>query len=168
MRIAIVGSGVAGLTVAAALHARHAITVYESAPWIGGHTHTVDVDEDGARVAVDTGFIVFNEWTYPNFIALLEAVGARWQWSDMSFSLRCERTGLEYNGTSVDSLFAQRRNILRPSFLRMIADILRFNTRSRALLAAPDTESALGLTTWMRPVKLPRTRWRTSARPMVS
>ena len=143
-RIAIVGTGVSGMTAAWYLHRDHELTVFESNASFGGHTATVDVERHGRHYAVDTGFIVFNDWTYPNFIALLDAVGARWQWSDMSFSLRCERTGLEYNGTSVDSLFAQRRNVLRPSFLRMIADILRFNTRSRALLAAPDTGLTLG------------------------
>ncbi len=143
-RIAIVGTGVSGMTAAWYLHRDHELTVFESNASFGGHTATVDVERHGRHYAVDTGFIVFNDWTYPNFIALLDAVGARWQWSDMSFSLRCERTGLEYNGNSVDSLFAQRRNLLRPSFLRMIADILRFNGRSRALLAAPDDGLTLG------------------------
>ena len=143
-RIAIVGTGIAGMTAAWYLHRHHDLTVFEANDYVGGHTATVDVERHGRRYAVDTGFIVFNDWTYPNFIALLEAVGARWQWSDMSFSLRCERSGLEYNGTSIDSLFAQRRNLLSPSFLRMIADILRFNTRSRTLLAAPDTGLTLG------------------------
>ena len=143
-RIAIVGTGVSGMTAAWYLHRDHELTVFESNASFGGHTATVDVERHGRYYAVDTGFIVFNDWTYPNFIALLDAVGAQWQWSDMSFSLRCERTGLEYNGNSVDSLFAQRRNLLRPSFLRMIADILRFNGRSRALLAAPDDGLPLG------------------------
>ena len=143
-RIAIVGTGVSGMTAAWYLHRDHELTVFESNASFGGHTATVDVERHGRHYAVDTGFIVFNDWTYPNFIALLDAVGAQWQWSDMSFSLRCERTGLEYNGNSVDSLFAQRRNLLRPSFLRMIADILRFNGRSRALLAVPDDGLTLG------------------------
>lgn len=144
MRIAIVGSGISGLTVAAGLHPDHSITVYESAPWIGGHTNTVDVDEDDARVAVDTGFIVFNEWTYPNFVSLLERLGVRSQPSNMSFSLQDERTGLEYNGTSLNSLFAQRRNLVRPSFLRMIADILRFNREAPRFLASQDATTTLG------------------------
>jgi predicted NAD/FAD-binding protein len=144
LRIAIVGSGISGLTVAAALHPEHSITVYESAPWVGGHTHTVDVDEDGTNVAVDTGFIVFNEWTYPNFIAMLGRLGVPWQRSNMSFSLQDERNGLEYNGTSVNSLFAQRRNLVRPSFLRMIAEILRFNREAPRFLAANDATTTLG------------------------
>jgi predicted NAD/FAD-binding protein len=102
------------------------------------------VDWGGRTWAVDTGFIVFNDWTYPNFIAMLRELGVAWQPSNMSFSLRCERTGLEYNGTSLNSLFAQRRNVLRPSFLRMIADILRFNARSKALVGALDDSLTLG------------------------
>ena len=143
-RIAIVGTGIAGMTAAWHLHRHHDLTVFEANDYVGGHTATVDVERHGRHYAVDTGFIVFNDWTYPNFIDLLEAVGASWQWSDMSFSLRCERTGLEYNGTSVNALFAQRRNLFNPSFLRMIADILRFNGRARALLAGDDDRITLG------------------------
>ncbi|MFO1426118.1 MAG: FAD-dependent oxidoreductase [Steroidobacteraceae bacterium] len=143
-RIAIIGSGIAGMTVAHRLHGTHELTLFEANDYAGGHTATVDVELRGRQYAIDTGFIVFNDWTYPNFIALLEELGVEWQWSNMSFSLRCERTGLEYNGTSVNSLFAQRRNALRPSFLRMISDILRFNTRSRELLAGADESLTLG------------------------
>jgi predicted NAD/FAD-binding protein len=143
-RIAIVGTGIAGMTAARRLHdAGHDIAVFEANDRFGGHTATVDVDLDGRHYAIDTGFIVFNDWTYPNFIALLEEIGAEWQWSNMSFSMRCERTGLEYNGTSVNSLFAQRRNLLRPSFLRMIADILRFNGSARELLRSGDDRTTL-------------------------
>ena len=137
MRIAVVGSGIAGLYAAWRLAPGHDVTLFEAADYAGGHTHTVDVDVGGRRWAIDTGFIVFNDWTYPNFIAMLRELGVAWQPSNMSFSLRCERSGLEYNGTSVNSLFAQRRNLLRPSFLRMIADILRFNTRAKAWLHDP-------------------------------
>jgi predicted NAD/FAD-binding protein len=140
MRIAVVGSGVAGLYAAWRLASRHDVTVYEADDHAGGHTHTVDVEHGGRSFAIDTGFIVFNDWTYPNFIAMLQELGVPWQRSNMSFSLRCERSGLEYNGTSVNSLFAQRRNLLRPSFLRMIADILRFNARAKAWLR--DTAAA--------------------------
>jgi predicted NAD/FAD-binding protein len=137
LRVAIVGAGIAGLTVADGLHPHHAVTVYEAERWIGGHAHTVDVEEDGRPVAVDTGFIVCNDWTYPNFVALLARLGVATQPASMSFSLQDERNGLEYNGTSLNALFAQRRNLLRPSFLRMIADILRFNREARAFLAGP-------------------------------
>ena len=144
MRIAVVGAGVAGLYAAWRLSRQHEVTLYEAAGYAGGHTATVDVEAAGRAWAVDTGFIVFNDWTYPNFIAMLSELGVAWQPSDMSFSLRCERTGLEYNGTSLNALFAQRRNLLRPSFLRMIADILRFNARSRAALASLDGAQTLG------------------------
>jgi predicted NAD/FAD-binding protein len=144
VRIAVIGSGVAGLHAAWRLSRSHEVTVFEAADYPGGHTATVDVEWAGRSYAVDTGFIVFNDWTYPNFIAMLEELGVAWQPSNMSFSLRCERTGLEYNGTSVNSLFAQRLNALRPSFLRMIADILRFNARSKGLLGSLDDSLTLG------------------------
>ena len=144
MKVAVVGTGIAGLTTAAGLADRHELTVFEAADWIGGHTNTVDVEEDGGIVAVDTGFIVFNDWTYPNFIALLRKLGVAWQASNMSFSLQCEKTGLEYNGTSLNSLFAQRSNILRPSFLHMIWEILRFNREAPRFLATQDEATTLG------------------------
>jgi predicted NAD/FAD-binding protein len=118
--------------------------VYEAAEWIGGHTNTVDVPIDGRHVPVDTGFIVYNDWTYPRFIELLGEIGAESQPSNMSFSVRCEASGLEYNGTSINALFAQRRNALRPSFLAMIADIVRFNGRCRELLRTRDDTLTLG------------------------
>jgi predicted NAD/FAD-binding protein len=144
VRIAVVGAGVAGLYAAWRLARDHDVTVFEANDYPGGHTNTVDVEVDGRTWAVDTGFIVFNDWTYPNFIAMLEELGVAWQPSNMSFSLRCERSGLEYNGTSANSLFAQRRNLVRPSFLRMIADILRFNTRARELVGSGDDMLTLG------------------------
>src|SRR5512133_2971824 len=145
MRIAVVGAGVAGLHAAWRLSREHDVTLYEANDYAGGHTATADVEWQGRTYGVDTGFIVFNDWTYPNFIAMLRELGVAWQPSDMSFSLRCERTGLEYNGTSLNSLFAQRRNIVRPSFLRMIADILRFNTRAKAWLASPECSDRVTL-----------------------
>ncbi len=135
MRIAIIGSGIAGNTIAYHLQREHDITVFEAGSHIGGHTHTHDIELDGRRHAVDTGFIVFNDRTYPNFIALLDELGVAWQPSHMSFSVRCEKTGLEYNGTNLNALFAQRRNLLRPAFYRMIQDILRFNRQALELLA---------------------------------
>jgi predicted NAD/FAD-binding protein len=122
----------------------HEVTVYEAGAHIGGHTHTVDVEHAGVNYAVDTGFIVYNDWTYPRFIEILEELGVAWQPSDMSFSVRCEKTGLEYNGTNFNSLFAQRRNFLRPAFLRMIKDILRFNRRAPALLCNDGERLSLG------------------------
>ena len=126
------------------LSREHEVTVYESDNRVGGHTHTVDVEHQGRAYAIDTGFIVYNDWTYPNFIGLLNELEVPWQESDMSFSVRCERTGLEYNGTSLNSLFAQRPNIARPSFLRMVADILKFNRRAPSLLAGGPEELTLG------------------------
>lgn len=143
MKIAIIGSGIAGNVVAHHLYRDHDITLFESADHIGGHTHTHTVELDGERHEIDTGFIVFNDWTYPNFIALLNELGVASQPSAMSFSVRNEHSGLEYNGTSLDGLFAQRRNLLRPSFHRMIRDILRFNREAPALLDSA-TEMLLG------------------------
>lgn len=134
LKIAIIGSGIAGNTIAYYLHKKHDITVFESENRIGGHTHTHHIQHEGQEVAVDTGFIVFNNRTYPHFIALLEELNVAWRPSSMSFSVRCEDTGLEYNGTTLNSLFAQRLNLFRPAFLKMIRDILRFNKNALELL----------------------------------
>lgn len=134
MKIAIIGSGIAGNTLAYHLYKEHDITVFEAASHIGGHTHTHHVTHEGRNYNVDTGFIVFNDRTYPNFIALLDELKVAWQPSEMSFSVRSEETGLEYNGTSLNTLFAQRRNFFKPSFHQMIRDILRFNKTSLELL----------------------------------
>jgi predicted NAD/FAD-binding protein len=144
MRIAVIGSGISGMVAAHHLHRNHDVTVFESAAHIGGHTHTVDVSFAGRDYAIDTGFIVHNDWTYPNFVRLLQEIDVPWQASDMSFSVRCEKTGLEYNGTSINALFAQRRNIVNPAFLRMVADILRFNRSAPALLASGSDAVCLG------------------------
>jgi len=134
MKIAIIGTGIAGNVAAYRLAREHDITVYEADNRIGGHTNTVDVVAGGQRWAVDTGFIVFNDVTYPNFIALLDELGVESQPSDMSFSVSNRHSGLEYNGASLNALFAQRSNLLRPSFYRMLMDILRFNREAPALL----------------------------------
>jgi predicted NAD/FAD-binding protein len=144
MRIAVVGTGVAGMVAAYRLAREHELTVFEANDCVGGHAHTVDVAHADGVTAVDTGFIVFNHRTYPRFIALLEELGVAWRPSNMSFSLRSEFTGLEYNGTSLNALFAQRRNLLRPSFLRMLADILRFNRRATSEVAGIDERLTLG------------------------
>ncbi len=144
MKIAIIGTGIAGNLAAYRLARKHDITVYEADCRIGGHTNTVDVLAAGQRWAVDTGFIVFNDATYPNFIALLDELGVESQPSEMSFSVRSERNGLEYNGASINALFAQRSNLLRPSFYRMINDILRFNREAPALLDQPANTITLG------------------------
>ena len=130
-RIAIVGSGISGLVTAHLLHRQHAITLFEADTHIGGHTHTHDITLGGERQAVDTGFIVFNHKTYPHFTRLLATLGVASDETLMSFSVSCARTGLEYNGTSLDTLFAQRRNLVSPGFLGMVRDILRFNREAR-------------------------------------
>ena len=144
MRIAVIGSGISGMVAAHRLSRDHDIAVYEAGDYVGGHTHTVDVEFDGRQHAIDTGFIVHNDWTYPNFIALIQELNVPWQASHMSFSVRCEKSGLEYNGTNLNSLFAQRRNLARPAFLRMVADILRFNRRAPELLGPEAKSVSLG------------------------
>lgn len=127
MNIAIVGAGISGLTAAYYLAPRHRITVYETADRIGGHTATIDVDHQGQGFAIDSGFIVYNDWTYPNFIELMNELKVASQPTEMSFSVRCDDTAIEYGGKNLNTMFAQRRNLLRLSFHKMIGDILRFN-----------------------------------------
>ncbi len=136
MKIAVIGTGIAGNVAAYHLAREHDVTVFEADNRIGGHTNTVQVEHDGQHYAIDTGFIVFNERTYPNFISLLDELGVAWQDSDMGFSVQVEKTGLEYSGSTINSLFAQRRNLFRPSFYRMIREILRFNREAPRLLEA--------------------------------
>ncbi len=131
MKIAIVGTGVSGLVTAWLLHREHEIAVFEANDYAGGHTVTTRVRSNGDSLAVDAGFIVYNETNYPNFIRLLDRLGVETQPTAMSFSVRCDRTGLEYAGTSFDTLFVQRRNLLRPRFYRLLGDILRFNRAAR-------------------------------------
>jgi len=144
MKIAIIGSGISGNVLAYRLNKDYDITVFEANDYIGGHTHTHDIELNGRHYAVDTGFIVHNDLTYPNFISLLEELGVDRQKSIMSFSVKCEKSGLEYNGNNLNSLFAQRRNLFRPSFYKMIGDILRFNKDSIALLKTPENYISLG------------------------
>jgi predicted NAD/FAD-binding protein len=144
MKIAVIGTGIAGNVAARELCREHEITVFEAGDHVGGHTHTHSIDDNGRPLAIDTGFIVFNDWTYPNFIALLDELGVSSQPSEMSFGVRCERTGLEYKGHTLNTLFAQRRNLLRPSFHRMLRDIVRFNREARGLLETGDDSLTLG------------------------
>jgi predicted NAD/FAD-binding protein len=134
MRIAIVGTGISGMVAAYLLHAEHKLVVYEANDYIGGHTNTVEIEAHGRRYAIDTGFIVYNELNYPNFSALIGQLGIESQPAPMSFSVRCEQTGLEYSPTTLNALFAQRRNLLNPRFWRMVADIFRFRKESAELL----------------------------------
>jgi predicted NAD/FAD-binding protein len=147
MRIAIIGTGVSGLVAAHRLRREHELTLFEAGAHVGGHVHTHEVEVAGRRLSVDTGFIVFNRKTYPTFCALLDELGVQAQASDMGFSVRCERTGLEWNGRNLDTLFAQRSNLLRPSFLAMVRDILRFNKEALELL--DDREGRWTLGEWL-------------------
>ncbi|MCH9692992.1 MAG: FAD-dependent oxidoreductase [Gammaproteobacteria bacterium] len=128
-RIAIIGTGIAGNLAAYKLRERFDITVFEAAAYVGGHTNTIDVEEGEERtpIAIDTGFIVYNDRTYPCFIKLLDELGQQTQASEMSFSVHSADGGIEYNGSNLNGLFAQRSNLLRPTFIRMVRDILRFN-----------------------------------------
>jgi predicted NAD/FAD-binding protein len=140
MKVAIVGTGISGLVCAHLLHRHHEITVFEANGYAGGHTNTVTVevrDADGGAEshAIDTGFIVYNERNYPNFVRLLDELGVATQHSPMSFGVSDARTGLEYRGTNLNTLYAQRANLARPWFHRMLVDIVRFNRSARRLLA---------------------------------
>lgn len=144
MKIAIIGTGIAGNVAAYQLHKHHDITVFDANNYVGGHTHTHSIHMDGEEHNIDTGFIVFNHWTYPHFVRLLSELNVETQPSNMSFSVKCDRTALEYNGASINSLFAQRRNLFKASFHRMIRDILRFNEEAKQLLATGDNATTLG------------------------
>ena len=134
MRIAIIGTGISGLTTAYLLHRHHDITLFEANNYIGGHTNTVTVDDGKRTLPVDTGFIVFNSLNYPNLCKLFDAIDVDSRDSDMSFSVHCEKSGLEYNGTDIKRLFTQKRNIINPKFIGMLKDILRFHKHGPAAL----------------------------------
>ncbi len=139
MRIAVIGSGISGTLAARLLASRHNVTLFEAGDYAGGHANTVDVEVHGDIFRVDTGFMVFNRQTYPNFCRMLQMLGVQSRFSDMTFSVRCDQTGLEYQGGTLNGLFAQRRNILRPAFWGMLRDILRFNRDARSDFAADGT-----------------------------
>lgn len=133
MRIAVVGGGISGMVAASKLCSDHEISLFEANHYIGGHTHTVDVELKGKNYAIDTGFIVYNERTYPNFTRLLSELGVATHPTEMSFSVRDDDGQFEYNGHSLSTLFARRSNYFRPSFYRMLVDILRFNREAAKL-----------------------------------
>ena len=130
-RIAIIGSGISGLTTAYLLHKSHEITLFEANDYIGGHTHTVKVAQGEQSYDIDTGFIVCNDRNYPNFLKLMDKLNIAMQPTEMSFSVRNNPLGLEYNGHNLNTLFSQRRNLLRPKFYRLIRDILYFNEAAK-------------------------------------
>ncbi|GJH24411.1 NAD(P)/FAD-dependent oxidoreductase [Caballeronia novacaledonica] len=133
-RIAVIGAGIAGLASAYLLSRAHRVTLFEAADYLGGHTHTVDVALDGMQHPVDTGFLVFNDRTYPNLIALFDELGVLAHRSEMTFSVSLDGGRFEWAGTNLNTVFAQRRNLFSPSFLGMLRDILRFNASAHAHL----------------------------------
>ena len=135
MKIAIIGSGIAGLTCAWRLAGQHEVTLFEAASTPGGHTATVDIATPQGTWAIDTGFIVYNDRTYPRFMGLLNELGLSGQKTQMSFSVHNPQSGLEYNGHSLSSLFAQRRNLVKPAFWGLLTEIVRFNRQAKQALA---------------------------------
>ena len=150
-KIAIIGTGISALTTTYKLQQDYEVHLYDKATYIGGHTNTIKVPEGDKELAIDTGFIVFNDWTYPEFIKLMTELGVESQFSDMSFSVKCEDSGLEYNGTNLNSLFAQRSNVLSPKFWKMIKDILAFNKAALSWLEKANEQDATTLEEFIRP-----------------
>ena len=142
-RVAVIGTGIAGMVAARELNKRHDVTVFEANDYVGGHTNTIMVDDPDGEFAIDTGFIVFNDRNYPLFSRLLTHLGVKSKPTEMSFGVHCEQTGLEYNGSSLAGLFCQRRNLVRPPFYVMLRDILTFNANAPALLD-DDNHQTLG------------------------
>jgi predicted NAD/FAD-binding protein len=143
MKIAIIGSGISGLSCAWMLSRQSlddTITLFEAGETLGGHTATVDIALDGREYAIDTGFIVYNSRTYPHFIALLKELGLQGKPTEMSFSVRNPQSGMEYNGHTLNTLFAQRRNFFKPTFWRFLREILRFNALCKQRLQSPNND----------------------------
>ena len=156
MNIAIIGAGVSGLTAARILCRHHNVAVFEADDRVGGHANTVVVNEGERKLPIDTGFIVFNEPNYPNLCRLFDLLQVEHEDSDMSFSVHCEQTGLEYNGSSLNTLFAQRRNMLRPGFWSMLSDIFRFH-REAAQIIAEDMDDRTTVRQYVNQKKFGRT-----------
>lgn len=150
MRIAVVGGGISGMMAWYLLDKHHDVTVFEANDYLGGHTATVDVEVQGQSYAIDTGFIVFNNWTYPIFNRFIAELNVAYQHTTMSFSVKNSAKNLEYNGNTLSSLFAQRRNLLRPSFWLMLMDIMRFNKLGKKLLEEDSADLELSLGDFLR------------------
>jgi len=144
-RVAVVGSGIAGLAAAHGLAHRGRVTLFEAGDWFGGHANTVDVELEGKSHGVDTGFLVYNERTYPALIGLFAELGVATAPSDMSFSVRVPGADLEWSGSSLDTVFAQRRNLVRPAFWGMLSEVVRFNRIATALARGQSTGGAASL-----------------------
>ena len=154
MKIAIIGSGISGLTASYLLYKDHDITVYEANDYIGGHTHTHEINQNNNSWQVDSGFIVYNEKTYPNFIKLLERLNVKAQKTSMGFSVKAPSKNLEYSGGSLNTVFAQRKNLLKPSFLLMLKDIFRFNRL--ALKKLPELDESTTINDFLKAHKFSR------------
>lgn len=150
MKIAVIGSGISGLTSAYLLSQKHQVTIYEADDRLGGHTATKEVVYDDKTYHIDTGFIVFNDWTYPNFKKLLHKLDVPYQPTAMGFSVTNELSGLEYSGAGLDGLFVQRKNLFSVRHWRMITDILRFNKESIQDLAAGHLREGMLLGDYLR------------------
>ncbi|MCO7187837.1 MULTISPECIES: FAD-dependent oxidoreductase [unclassified Pseudoalteromonas] len=137
-KIAVIGSGVSGMVCARLLSTQHNVHLFEKRDRLGGHTATKEVEYQGQTYQVDTGFIVYNDRTYPNFIKLMDKLGIQGKATEMSFSVHNKDTGLEYNGHDLNTLFAQRRNLVRPKFWRLIREIVRFNKTAKQRFADDD------------------------------
>ena len=144
MKVAIVGSGISGLTCAYILNNDHDITIFEKNDYVGGHTHTHQIEYGGKEFSIDSGFIVYNEWTYPNFIKILDQLGVERQLTRMGFSVKSDKNNLEYAGHSLNGLFAQRSNLFRPSFMRILLSMRRFNYEAKTELKTLDPQITLG------------------------
>src|SRR6476661_8547386 len=138
--LAVIGAGISGLAAAHFLSRRHRVHLFEKEPRLGGHTNTVVLEGANGAVALDTGFLVHNDRTYPNLVRLFQELGVSTRDSDMSFAVSCRGSGLEYSSRGANGFFAQRWNLMRPSHLSLLSEILRFNREAPALLEAPDAE----------------------------
>lgn len=144
MRIAVIGGGISGNVAAYKLHAKHDVVLFEANDYVGGHTHTVDVSVGGRDYAIDTGFIVFNHATYPEFTRLLTELQVQSQPTRMSFSVRCEDSGLEYGGVGLNGLFAQRGNLVNPRFYQLLRDFFRFSKLAREIMSEGEANETVG------------------------
>lgn len=156
-RVAVIGTGISGSSIARMLSAGHDVTVFEANDYFGGHANTVDVTISGTTFPVDTGFMVFNDRTYPNFCRMLDLLGIESQPSDMSFSVQCSSTGIEYQGSSLNGVFAQRQNCVRPTFLRMLVDIGRFNSRGRAAASSGELKDGRTVREFLKSISVSQT-----------
>src|SRR6187401_3822740 len=138
--VAVIGAGISGLAAAHVLSRKHRVHLFEQERRLGGHTNTILIPTPQGTVPLDTGFLVHNDRTYPNLVRLFGELGVATRDSDMSFAVSCRRSGLEYSSRGANGFFAQRRNLVSPSHLALLREILRFNREAPALLRAPDAE----------------------------